>query len=538
MNTLYHTVKSTANGREHLPALVYMNKHFNYAQLLKGIDTASKALSLIGIASGDVVALCLPNVPEAVHLLYAVSKLGATAYPIHPLTPKEQMRSFLTRGKVKALICLSSSASIYSAVCEELEVILVHLNAAQSLNPFVRSIYNVKNGAKIPKHHTRDVYCYSGLLQNARKIKADIGASTTGGGVYLNSGGTGGEPKIINLSDEAINNLALKGYEAVALDEPFDNTYMLNALPYFHGFGLCMGIHTLLSLGGAVILMPKFHRDSALKYFKKGIVHYVIGVPVLYEALLSHKDFNGKNLASLKVAFVGGDFVPRDLLKRFNDRLYSYGYSAKLFEGYGLTETVTVACVNTYKFNRDETVGKALSGITIRPFDFSNGIAIASDGEGGELCISGDTLMTGYLNNQQATDDAFFDYDGKKWVKTGDYGVVKDDFVYFKQRLKRIIKVSGVLVFPSEIEQLAVSINGITSACAVEVPSAKTGSAIRLYLTAPTLSDAQKTEVQNKLTEQISSQLSSFATPEKIVFLDTLPLTSVGKIDFNKLKQS
>lgn len=530
MRKIYDEVEQTAKTYGSNAALIYMNKKITYSRLMKGIDDCAAALTLAGVRAGDTVALCLPNTPEAVYLLYAVSKIGCTAYPIHPLTPQLQMRGFLARGNAKCLVCLSINAADFAPAASDAGVTLIYVSAAESLGAVKRTAYNLINKSHFPAF----VLSLNKLIKRAKGNHADY-SNRAAGGILLNSGGTSGEPKIIRISDAALTNLARKGPYALATND-IAGKFMLSALPYFHGFGLCMGIHALLCHGGCNVILPKFHRKDAVRYLCRGQITYIIGVPVLYDALLSHPKFSGERLKKIHVAFVGGDFVPHKLLKAFDKRVAEGGGSARLLEGYGLTETVTVACVNTLTNNRDRSVGQPLPGIEIAAFDFDGAPEKLCRDKAGELAVCGDTLMDGYFGDEAATNAVMFDYNGKKWVRTGDYGYVDaDGYVFFKQRLKRIFKVSGVNVFPSEIEQLAVGMPGVETVCAVAVPDERRGSAIKLYLAAPSLGEAEREVTRDSLIKQITDNLSPFACPSFFEFRDSLPLTSVGKVDVNKL---
>jgi long-chain acyl-CoA synthetase len=351
--------------------------------------------------------------------------------------------------------------------------------------------------------------------------------------VLLNSGGTGGEPKTVELSSHAINALCADGARIIGEKGILTNRFMLSALPYFHGFGLAMGLHAMLSHGGCNVMIPVFRRKFAVRYVQKGKINFIIGVPALYGAMLSHKKFKGRALKKISAAFVGGDFIPRNLFADFNGRMQAADSAARLFEGYGLTETVTVACVNTAKSNKPDTSGKAISGVTVRAF--KDGVFVGADSEG-ELYIRGVTLMNGYYKDRAATDDTFFtDRGGNRWLKTGDWGSVDaDGFVRFKQRIKRIIKVSGVSVFPGEIEQAAAAVKGVGAVCAFGVPDRKKGSAIIL---AVEFFSHDTVAIRAAIEGELKNRLPADAIPKEILFVKKIPLTKINKIDVEKLKE-
>lgn len=512
---LYRSLKDFYKKDETAPALLYMGKKFSYGTLFKSIDDAAARLSSV-VKAGDVVTICMPNTPECVYCFYGVNRLGAIAHMVHPLAPLAQLRKFMKAAKSKLLITLSINLDKYAPLTDEYPVISVH--PARSLNGLLRFAFDLK--VKPYKGDKTNITDYDALEKRALPPEPERSDDTTG--VYLHSGGTGGEPKIIELSDNAINALGNRGLEALCTDDA-RGMYMLGALPMFHGFGLAMSIHATLTYGGVSVLMPKFDPVKTVKLLKKNKMHFIIGVPNLFRALLKQKGFNGAALKNLYVGFVGGDCAPQDLLDEFNGRMEQAGAKGRLFEGYGLTETVTVCAVNNYSHNRRGSMGYMLSdldAIIVEP----NGTTPLAAGEKGEIAIAGDTLMQGYLDNPQANAEVFFEHGGKKFVRTGDFGYIDGDgFLYYVQRLKRIIKISGISVYPKEIESSALEISGVTGACAVEYKdNGKTR--IALYLTgAPQDAD--------KVRAKIESDLSRYAVPTIVEVIDGIPVTPVMKAD-------
>ncbi len=512
---LYQSLKDFYKKDEKSPALLYMGKTFSYGTLFKAIDDAAARLASV-VNAGDVVTICMPNTPECVYCFYAVNRLGAVAHMVHPLAPLAQLRKFMVAAKSKLLITLSINLDKYAPLTDSFPIISIH--PARSLNGLLRFAFNLK--VKPYRGDMTNITAYDALEKRELPPAPERSDSSTG--VYLHSGGTGGEPKIIELSDSAVNALGNRGLEALCTDDA-RGMYMLGALPMFHGFGLAMSIHATLTYGGVSVLMPKFDPVKTVKLVKKNKMHFIIGVPNLFRALLKQKDFNGDALKNIYVGFVGGDCAPQDLLDEFNDRMAKAGAKGRLFEGYGLTETVTVCAVNNFNHNRRGSMGYMLSdldAIIVEP----DGVTPLPAGEKGEIAIAGDTLMQGYLDNPQANAEVFFEANGKKYVRTGDFGYIDGDgFLYYVQRLKRIIKISGISVYPKEIESAALEITGVTGACAVEY---KDGGKTRiaLYLTgAP--QDAERVRAK------IESDLSRYAVPTIVEVIDSIPVTPVMKAD-------
>ncbi len=503
------------------PALLYMGKSFSYDALHKAIDDAAARLTPL-VGRGEVATICMPNTPECVYCFYALNKIGAIAHMVHPLTPEPQLRKFMAAARSKLLITLSVNLEKYAPIARDYPIVSIH--PARSLNGVLRFAFDIKN--RPYKGDTTNITDFDKLRKVPLPI--DIGRTDDSTGVYLHSGGTGGEPKIIELSDNAINSLAARGREALAKQDA-RGMYMLAALPMFHGFGLAMCIHAALTHGCISVLMPKFSPKLAAKLVKKNKLHFIIGVPSLFRSLLKQKDFSGDALKNMYVAYVGGDCAPQDLLDEFNGRMKDAGANGRLFEGYGLTETVTVCALNNYNHDKRGSMGYMLSGLKAAVVEPAGSTPLPPDTKG-EIVIGGDTLMNGYLDNPEENERVFIDIDGERYVRTGDYGYIDGDgYLYFVQRIKRIIKIGGISVYPKEIESCALDIQGVTGACAVEYK--KDGKTfIALFLTGDPPSEAE-------VRKTVADNLSRYASPTIVRTIDAIPVTPVMKADTRALEK-
>ena len=526
--SLYEGIRIQALKSPNNIALLYKGLNIPYITLLKSINKVAHALDSLNIKQDDVITICLPNFPFSVYLMYAVNQNGNIINFTHPLLTLKQMKEAITETKSKYLFCLDTKYAEFLPLVND-GVTVIPCSPVESLPPYIKLLYKFKVRDKISlvkksRYTSKYFLDYSPKSDFVKMSKEDQ--------IYLHSGGTTSKSKTIALSSYALNSLAKTTKYILGTNE-VENKYMYSLLPMFHGFGLCMGIHSCLFNGAADNLMPNFNVNETVKNIKAGKLNFLIGIPPIYEALLAHKDFHGKTLKNLYVAYIGADFVSKDLLNRFNERMKEAGSSCRIFEGYGLTETVTVIAVNTFKFNKEGSVGKALPNCEFMIRDIENTKTLPPL-QAGEIYCSGETLMNGY---RFSTDNAFYtDSNNKLWVKTGDMGYLDEEgYLFFKQRIKRIIKVSGITVFPTEIEQTVTSLPFVKNAVAKGVSDKKRGSMVKLFVV---LSSKEKTELEYKkiITEEIKSNNGVYAQPKEIVFMDSFPKTAVGKIDQKNLK--
>ncbi|MDY0345205.1 MAG: class I adenylate-forming enzyme family protein [Bacilli bacterium] len=526
--TLYGALLATSQQYPKRSALIYLHKKITYETLLRDVNSLAKGLLEYGVKTDDVVSVCLPNIPSAVHLLYAVNQIGAVANLIHPLMKYEQMKGIMEETKSKLLFVLDSAFNEFSNL-SKIGVRVIACSPVQGVHLLLKIGYAIQNRKKIKNTAKSDkidgYYQKEGTFAYDNDYKKDA--------IYLHSGGTTGKPKVVALSSFSINALASNGIDILGINETNDK-YMLAVLPIFHGFGLCMGMHACLAFGACNTLMPKFHSQQVVNYLRKGQISFIIGVPILFEALLRNQNFKGSILKNLLICFVGGDFVAPSLIERFNNHMKEHGSSARLFEGYGLTEVVTVCTVNNNRFYKPGTVGKILSNVEMKVVDVDTkkDLPFSFDGE---LYVRGETMMNGYrfLNNE--SEQPFVkDEKNNVWIATGDYGSIdQEGFVTFRQRLKRIIKVSGINVFPNEIEGAVMDLGTVHECAAIAVNDEKLGNAIKLFVVLDR--HYQDQSIDEEIKAIVLKRCGIYSVPRQIVYQNSLPKTLVGKVDTKAL---
>ena len=513
-------------------ALLFKGKSLTYREVLKKIDKLANGLNQIGLKEGDTITFALPNVYEAVYGFYASAKLGLKSHMVHPKTPAIQLKKQMEETNSHTLVILDTFLDHYKAMLNDDGITIYLVNPMDEFSWIKRLIYRFINRKKLKTGlNMSRVHSFRSLYSSKDYLAKSIDSSQTA--ALLHSGGTSGKPKTIELSHASINYLASQVQYIVEKDD-LKETYMLSVLPMFHGFGLCMGIHAMLTHGGVDTLMPKFNPKETVRLIAKNRINIIIGVPSLFESLLKQPGFNSPKMRHIEQAFVGGDYVATDLKNRFNSQMKKNQSKARLLEGYGLTEVVTVCCVNTLRQEQPDSVGKALPGIEMKIKDLASDRILPAN-QDGEIIVSGPTQMNGYLNDPLATEQTLMNYDGKVWVKTGDLGYMDDEgFVYYKQRLKRIIKVSGVPVLPAEIENLVMHLPEVDEVAAVSAPDINKGNIVRLFIVWK--NQTMKLE-PSEIKTMIKNELGVYAIPKEIIELDVLPKTIIGKTDILRLEK-
>ena len=524
--SFYNIINENFEEKKDLIAVYFLGNKITFKDFFAEIDKVASYLSDLGIKKGDVITINLPNIPSAFTAFYAVSKLGCIANMVHPLVPNVALCEIMKNTNSKIVFTFDLKFQKNYPLLHENKIKCIVCSAANHLKPLKGRMFNLLNRKKL-NFKNFDYINYKTIQDYPCKdIEPDNSFDTPA--VYLHSGGTTGEPKTIVLSAFAINSNTL--YITYMLEDNPKGKGALAILPMFHGFGLSICVNGPLIYGATVVAVPSFSSKTVVSLMKKTNISYIIGVSAIFEALISNPKFVNRATKNIRRCFCGGESMPLNLKERFDKVMEKGGSEARLQEGYGLTEMTTVTSVNLKDTNRVGSVGKPLPNLSAIVIDESG--KMVNDGE---ICFAGNTQMLSYLNDKKTTNEVFFDYDNKRFVKTGDYGYIdKDGYIYIKQRIKRIAKVNGMAVFPLEIERFAEELDFVLNACAVAVPDKRYGEVIKLFII---LKDKKydRELATEQLIKYLKVRLIKYAMPKEILFKESFPKTNVGKIDFEKL---
>lgn len=539
--SMYEAVRESAITKKKMNSVAYefQGKKTNYKQFLNKIEVLGKAYKSIGIDEGDMVTVCMPNTPQGVDTFYALNRIGAVPAMIHPLSAVGEIAFYINSTQSKAVLVVDL---FYEKVLEALKqvkhsvkVVVAHIKDEL---PFpLNMLYPLtvkKKPAPLPKDN-KNVIDWSDFISGGKKVKlSDKFPKAEDTAVILFSGGTTGTSKGIKLTNLNMNALAAQ----VAANAGFtmEGLRMFSVMPLFHGFGLGVGIHTALMASGTCIIIPQFTIKTYARDVKKYKPNVIVGVPTLYEALLRSEGFDF-DLSFLRGMFCGGDSLSVELKKKVDKFLKDHNATIQVREGYGTTECVTASCLTPYDTYREGSIGIPLSDTYYTIVNPNNDTELPY-GEEGEICICGPTVMKGYLNNAEETASTLRRHeDGNLWLHTGDLGYMDEDgFVYYKQRMKRLIIVSGINVYPSQVENAIDAHPDVLLSCAVGIPDPYKMHVVKAFVVL-----RQGVEPSDKIKEEIiencKKNVSRYGVPREIEFRTELPKTLVGKVAYRVLEE-
>ena len=538
--TMYQLVSEAAKRYPDNTAYLFMGKKTTFREFHSRIEAAARGLVAMGIRKGDKVTICMANTPQAVDCFYALNRIGAIPNMIHPLSAANEIAFYLNFSKSKAILTLAQFYDKVSSIRNQLEnpTKILIARIADELPMPLSILYPMTKGGKADRVPAGTAYTLWYDMVKAGKgtqLPPEDGKADDCGAI-LYSGGTTGTTKGIMLSNRNFNALGMQtiaasGFGSVA------GMKMLSIMPVFHGFGLGIGIHTALIGGASCILVPQFsvkvYSDTLLKHKPE----LIPGVPTLFEALLRAEDLKGKDLSFLKGIFSGGDSLSPELKKKVDAFLKEHGCTEQIREGYGTTECVTASCLTPKDYARSGSIGVPFPDTYYKVVKPGTTEELEPNNEG-EICVSGPTVMLGYMDNPAETAQTLRHHgDGRIWLHTGDLGHMDGDgFVYFRQRLKRMIITSGYNVYPSQLENIIDGHEKVLLSCVIGVKDTYRGQKIRAYVV-PMPGIEPTEELKKELLDHCAAHVAKYAVPRELEWRTELPKTLVGKVAYRVLEE-
>jgi long-chain acyl-CoA synthetase len=507
----------------HAPAMHFEGRTTSYAELADQAWRFAGTLAELGVTKGSRVGLLLPNCPQAVVALFAAFRLGAVVVQNNPLYTERELEHQLGDAGVEVLVCLDPVYQRVKAVRERVGIrevivtsVLDELPAVKrALAPYTRRGQSASAGIgrEEPVRRWREL-----LRQRTESApEADVDPATDVAMLQY-TGGTTGVPKGVMLSHA--NLVAnVEQIRAWLPDADPGHEIMMAVLPFFHAYGLTVGLLLGVRLRAALVILPRFELPQVMA----AIDHYrptlFPGVPTMYVAINRAVARGGHDLSSIKACISGAAPLPAEVAERFER--FSGG---RLVEGYGLSETSPVVTVNPiYGKRKAGTIGMPLPDTLARVADSEDPSRTLPSGERGELAVRGPQVMLGYWNRPDESAEVLRD----GWLLTGDIAVT-DEEGYFTivDRKKDLIISSGYNVYPREVEGVLYEHPKVQEVSVAGVPDPYRGEMVKAFVVLRK-GEAASTE---ELREFAKSRLAAYKVPRAVEFRTELPKNMVGKV--------
>jgi long-chain acyl-CoA synthetase len=532
--TLYEALADTARRVPEAIAWDFFGTQATYRELIASVDRCANALAAEGLKAGERFLISMPTSPQGVIAFYAAIRLGAVPSLIHPLSTTPEVTYYLDQTGARMALTLDAfHATLAAATPRKPLARIILARIPDYLPPLKRIAFALTKGRKIPKVAADDrVRWWSALLAAPAPAVPAAAVGTDEPAAILFSGGTTDMPKGIVLSHR---NFISEGKAAGGWCGLGAGDSILAILPIFHGFGLGVCVNAAFMAGGKSILVPQFSAEIVAKRLKTDRPNVLVGVPTLFEALTRDRSLASADLSCLRACYCGADTLPRQVKERFEKLVADRGGKVRLLEGYGLTEAVSGIMATPIDVYREGSIGVPLPGMLAR-ICVPGTVEEAPVGDEGEICVSGPAVMLGYLNDPEATAKALrLHGDARTWLHTGDLGRMDaDGFFYFTVRLKRMIKSSGFNVYPAQVEAVLRQHPAVAEACVIGVPDPSQVERVVAYVVLSNPSAANP-GIEQTLIAHCRERVIKWSCPREIHFIDALPLTKVGKIDYREL---
>ena len=513
-------------------ALNFYGKEINYQSLKNLSDRFARVLQDLGIKKGDRVAFLLPNSPEFVIAYFGVLKVGAIVIPLNPLYSPEELEYVLADSQPSILISLTIFEEKIKKVKPDLIPTLILSDLAAYLPLPLKTLLKIKSWSRLTKsishHHLLN---FEKLLSTDKEPYQKIPLTSQDLALLVYTSGTTGKPKAAKLShgNMVANLTQLTAWLQGAVMEGQD--VELGVLPFFHIYGITIGLNLAIHSALTLVLLPEFHSRATAKAITKYKINIAPVVPVMLRILLKRYKEKPKKYDFSSVRFwgSGASACEADLIKEAN----SIGKGV-VIEGYGLTETSPLIAMNPFDGRQKlSSVGLPLPDTDCRVIDLETHQEV-SPGKVGELMIKGPQVFSGYWHDEEKTKQVLTS-DG--WFYTKDIVYIdQDGYLFLKGRLDDMINVGGEKVWPQEVEDILVKHPGVEEAAVVGFPDMYFGEVLKAFIV-PAKDNKAHTALQWELPAFCEKYLAKYKIPQKIELVSQIPKSHIGKTLHYQLKK-
>jgi long-chain acyl-CoA synthetase len=486
------------------PALSCDGHETTYAEMNEGANRVATALLKMGVKAGDHVGLCAPNSPEWLVFYFGVLKAGAVAVTLSSALSPDELYMLLDHAKTNVLFTFDDR---------------------------LKDIENLRGKEGITKviSPNGDI-TFQRLLDSGTPNFEAVYRDRSDTAAILYTGGTTGMPKGVMTTHQNINTSA----QNVAFSErSTEQDRAICFLPFNHVFGQMHVMNATILSAGSLEILPAFDMDKVLKLIESGHVTKLFCVPTVYTRLLTLD--NLKNLmGNVRYCFSAAAAMAAEIVRQWKERT-----GLTIYEGYGMTESASAVTYNHYYRHVIGSIGTAVPGVEVQIRDISTGDRLPAGTEG-EICIRGNNIMKGYLNNPDATNEAFWRLEPEKkrhedgWFRSGDIGYAdKEGYVFIVDRLKDMIITGGENVYPREVEEVLFTVPEIEECAVIGLPDKEWGEKVAAFI----IPRAGETISTDELKAFLKTKMAPFKVPKVYVVTKELPKSAAGKILKREIKR-
>lgn len=513
-------------------AIVYADRDYRqtWREFAAVVDDFAKGLMALGVQKGEKVAVWATNVPYWVALQFATAKIGAILLTVNTNYREHELRYLLTQSECENIFLIDSLRD-YNYL-DTLYTIAPELRVQERESFVCKSLPHLKRVCFLGAEKHRGMYSVPEILDLSVMIddaeyqaRQDLLAPWDVINMQYTSGTTG-FPRGVMLTHVGVG---LNGYWIGKNQNFTEHDRLCLPVPLFHCFGCVLGVSAAVNHGTTMVILESYNPLKVLAAIDSERCTALYGVPTMFLAELEHKLFKRFDLSSLRSGIMAGSVCPEPLMRRVVEDMNM----KEITICYGLTEgspVMTQSDVNDPMSLRCETVGCAMPGIEVRIADPETCEELPR-GEVGEILCRGYNLMKGYYKMPEDTAKAI---SPEGWLHSGDLGIMDDGgYVRVTGRIKDMIIRGGENVYPREVEEFLLEMDGVLDVQVVSVPSRKYGEEVAAFIIPKPGVDLRPEDVR----AHCRGRIAHYKVPPYVAMVSGFPLTASGKIQKYKLRE-
>jgi long-chain acyl-CoA synthetase len=520
---VFDMLEDTAREFGGRPAFDFLGKKYTWSEIHDLSNRFAAGLQKMGVGKGVHVGLLLPNTPYTLIAYYGVLKAGGTVVNFNPLYAEAEIKHQIEDSHTDIMITVDLALTYgrMKSIEGQTRLKKIIYCSFPDILPFPQNIlfpiFKRADHARV--ENAPNVTWFHDVIQNDGRYNAPVIDPENDIAVLQYTGGTTGVPKGTMLTHYNVYANAVQSF-AWAPDVRRGEQKMLGVLPFFHVFAMTAVMNFGVLGAMEIIALPRFELNQTLKTIHKKKPHFFPAVPAIYNAIYHHPKVSKFNLRSIEFCVSGGAPLPVEVKKNFESIT-----GCVVVEGYGLTESSPVVCVNPLKGeNIAGSIGLPIPRTIVEIINADDKTTPMKTGERGELCIRGPQVMKGYFNKPNDTADVI--KNGR--LHTGDVAVMDArGYVYIVDRIKDMIITNGYNVYPRNVEEAIYRHPDVEECIVAGLPDVARGEIVKAWIKLK----PGRTMIDNDLRVFLGDKISKMEIPKIVEFRDNpLPRTMIGKL--------
>ena len=512
-----------------------MDAKLTYRQLDDAVNRFAAGLQQLGVKERERVVIMLPNCPQFIIAACATWRIGGIVVCCNPLYVGREIEHLVNDSGAKTFVVMSQFYERVKSIRANtaLQRVIV-TNIKEYFPTLLRLLFTLTKEKK--EGHQADIsadastYWFQALIKDAPARPAPVDVAPEDVATLIYTGGTTGGPKGAQLthrnllSNALVLNIWSKSREA--------QDVMLAVMPYFHSYGLQVGIITPIATAQTIVQIPNPREMvHVLKSIETHGATYYPGVPTMFIGFLNRPDRDQYDLTSLRFAVSAAAPLAPETQDRFQAAT-----GGKMLQAYGLTETSPCASMEPIDRPKPHSIGVPLPDTDIKIVDLETGSQELSPGDIGEIIIKGPQVMKGYWNLPTETENALrVGPDGQPgWFYSGDIGYMDEEgYFHISDRKKDLIIAGGYNIYPADVEAVLFEHPKVREAAVIGVPDERLGESVKAFVV---LKEGE-TATADEIIAFCRERMAAYRVPRQIEFRDDLPKSIIGKVLRRELRE-